>query len=34
MSLLCLQHEDFFHDKENAKPESGGQRVATILMYL
>lgn len=27
-------HHDFFHDKVNALPENGGQRVATVLMYL
>ena len=27
-------HTDFFHDKFNARPETGGQRVATVLMYL
>jgi len=27
-------HNDYFHDKVNARPETGGQRVATILMYL
>jgi prolyl 4-hydroxylase len=27
-------HEDFFHDSVNARPENGGQRVATVLMYL
>lgn len=24
--------QDFFHDKFNARPENGGQRVATVLM--
>eukprot|EP00884_Botryococcus_braunii_P014160 jgi/Botrbrau1/22745/Bobra.0132s0078.1 len=27
-------HHDFFFDKVNSAPEAGGQRVATILMYL
>ena len=27
-------HHDFFHDAVNQAPEMGGQRVATILMYL
>mmetsp|Transcript_26850 Transcript_26850/g.91660 ORF Transcript_26850/g.91660 Transcript_26850/m.91660 type:complete len:328 (-) Transcript_26850:309-1292(-) len=27
-------HYDYFHDKFNAAPERGGQRVATVLMYL
>ena len=27
-------HHDFFHDSVNQAPELGGQRVATILMYL
>mmetsp|Transcript_40660 Transcript_40660/g.90414 ORF Transcript_40660/g.90414 Transcript_40660/m.90414 type:complete len:260 (-) Transcript_40660:572-1351(-) len=27
-------HFDYFHDPVNARPENGGQRVATILMYL
>ncbi|KAK9818424.1 hypothetical protein WJX72_012505 [[Myrmecia] bisecta] len=27
-------HHDFFHDKYNADPSNGGQRVATMLMYL
>lgn len=27
-------HHDFFHDKYNAREETGGQRVATVLMYL
>ena len=27
-------HEDYFHDKVNARPENGGQRIATVLMYL
>lgn len=27
-------HHDFFHDTVNARPENGGQRVATVLMYL
>ena len=27
-------HEDYFHDKVNAAPEHGGQRIATVLMYL
>lgn len=27
-------HFDYFHDPENSKPEKGGQRVVTILMYL
>eukprot|EP00884_Botryococcus_braunii_P014162 jgi/Botrbrau1/22747/Bobra.0132s0080.1 len=27
-------HHDFFHDKYNARAETGGQRVATVLMYL
>mmetsp|Transcript_4979 Transcript_4979/g.8673 ORF Transcript_4979/g.8673 Transcript_4979/m.8673 type:complete len:264 (-) Transcript_4979:519-1310(-) len=27
-------HFDFFHDALNARPENGGQRVATVLMYL
>ena len=25
-------HNDYFHDSVNARPEHGGQRVATILM--
>jgi 2OG-Fe(II) oxygenase superfamily len=42
--LFCIQcmqngqqykpHEDYFHDKVNARPENGGQRIATVLMYL
>ncbi|KAL6758130.1 hypothetical protein V8C86DRAFT_2604305 [Haematococcus lacustris] len=27
-------HFDFFHDQLNTRPENGGQRVATVLMYL
>lgn len=27
-------HNDFFHDDLNVKPNKGGQRVATVLMYL
>lgn len=27
-------HEDYFHDPINAVPERGGQRMATVLMYL
>ncbi|EIE19822.1 hypothetical protein COCSUDRAFT_25518 [Coccomyxa subellipsoidea C-169] len=27
-------HHDFFHDKFNSRPENGGQRIATVLMYL
>jgi prolyl 4-hydroxylase len=27
-------HYDYFHDKFNADPAKGGQRVATLLMYL
>lgn len=27
-------HEDYFHDTVNARPENGGQRIATVLMYL
>ncbi|PSC71217.1 putative prolyl 4-hydroxylase 6 isoform B [Micractinium conductrix] len=27
-------HTDYFHDKYNARQENGGQRVATVLMYL
>lgn len=27
-------HNDYFHDAYNAVPEKGGQRVATVLMYL
>lgn len=27
-------HEDYFHDAFNAQPEHGGQRIATVLMYL
>ena len=27
-------HHDFFHDKYNAQPSNGGQRIATVLMYL
>mmetsp|Transcript_10710 Transcript_10710/g.12535 ORF Transcript_10710/g.12535 Transcript_10710/m.12535 type:complete len:315 (+) Transcript_10710:107-1051(+) len=27
-------HYDFFHDKFNATPDKGGQRIATMLMYL
>ena len=28
------EHLDWFHDQFNAKPETGGNRVATLLMYL
>lgn len=27
-------HHDFFHDKMNQSPSRGGQRLATVLMYL
>lgn len=27
-------HHDWFHDEVNARPENGGQRTATVLMYL
>ena len=27
-------HHDYFHDAYNARPENGGQRIATVLMYL
>lgn len=27
-------HYDFFHDKLNQRPEAGGQRIVTMLMYL
>ena len=27
-------HHDFFHDTVNARPENGGQRIATVLIYL
>ena len=27
-------HYDYFHDKFNTSPEKGGQRLATVLMYL
>lgn len=27
-------HHDYFHDKVNSDPKKGGQRVATVLMYL
>jgi len=27
-------HHDFFYDQINARPEHGGQRIATVLMYL
>lgn len=27
-------HFDYFHDAVNARPENGGQRVITVLMYL
>jgi prolyl 4-hydroxylase len=27
-------HADYFHDKFNADPAHGGQRLATLLMYL
>lgn len=27
-------HHDWFHDSLNASPENGGQRTATMLMYL
>lgn len=27
-------HHDFFHDNINTRPEDGGQRIATVLMYL
>ncbi|KAG2497974.1 hypothetical protein HYH03_004235 [Edaphochlamys debaryana] len=27
-------HYDYFHDPVNARPENGGQRVVTVLMYL
>lgn len=27
-------HYDYFHDDKNARPENGGQRIATMLMYI
>lgn len=27
-------HNDYFHDDINPRPENGGQRIATVLMYL
>jgi prolyl 4-hydroxylase len=27
-------HQDYFHDDYNQRPEIGGQRVLTVLMYL
>jgi prolyl 4-hydroxylase len=27
-------HYDYFHDAYNQRPENGGQRVLTVLMYL
>lgn len=27
-------HFDYFHDSQNTRPEYGGQRIATVLMYL
>ena len=27
-------HHDYFHDKVNSSPTRGGQRIATVLMYL
>lgn len=27
-------HTDYFHDKVNVNPANGGQRIATVLMYL
>lgn len=27
-------HTDYFHDKVNTNPSNGGQRIATVLMYL
>lgn len=27
-------HFDYFHDQLNTRPENGGQRVVTVLMYL
>jgi len=27
-------HNDYFHDSVNSAPATGGQRVATVLMYL
>ena len=27
-------HHDFFHDQFNARKDNGGQRVATVLIYL
>lgn len=27
-------HFDYFHDNKNARPENGGQRIATVLMYI
>lgn len=27
-------HTDYFHDKVNSDPSNGGQRIATVLMYL
>jgi hypothetical protein len=32
--LAAQPHYDYFHDTVNARPENGGQRVATVLMYL
>jgi prolyl 4-hydroxylase len=27
-------HTDYFHDSYNSRPDNGGQRVATVLIYL
>lgn len=27
-------HTDYFHDTYNSRPDNGGQRVATVLIYL
>lgn len=27
-------HHDYFYDPVNARPENGGQRIVTVLMYL
>jgi hypothetical protein len=33
--LRCaLPAADYFHDTYNKRPENGGQRVVTVLMYL
>jgi hypothetical protein len=31
---LLLQHYDFFNDTDSANVANGGQRVATVLLYL